>query len=97
MKTVREQHNGKYTSILTTNDNYRNTRAYISEIGGFERFNIPDEVPEVREEPVLDQAADGSFTLDNGGSDHSGVARKQLTTPNDGHEQPKRQTCKWNT
>lgn len=59
-----------------------------------ERLNAPNEISQVREDPVLEQAAGGSLALDNGGTDHRGVAGEQLATPDDSHEQPKRQTLK---
>lgn len=57
------------------------------------RLDAPDEISQVGEGPVLEQATGGSLALDNGGSDHRGVAREQLAAPDDSHEQPKRQTC----
>ena len=57
-------------------------------------MDAPDEVSQVREDSVLEQATGGSLALDNGCSDHRGVAREQFATPDDSHEQPKRQAFK---
>lgn len=59
--------------------------------GTIERLDAPDEISQVREDPVLEQATLGRLALDDGGSDHRGIARKQLATPDDSHEQPERQ------
>lgn len=59
-----------------------------------ERLDAPHEISQVGEDPVFEQATRRSLALDNGGSDNCGVAREQLTTADDGHEQPKRQTFK---
>lgn len=53
-------------------------------------LNAPDEVAEVGEDPVFEQAAGGSLALDSGGGDHRGVAREQLATPDNSHEKSKR-------
>lgn len=56
------------------------------------KLDPPDEIAEVREDPVLEQAAGGSLALDSGGGYYCSVAREQFPTPNNGHEKPKGQT-----
>lgn len=55
-------------------------------------LNAPDEVAEVGEYPVFEQAAGGSLALDGGGGDHRSVAREQLATPDNSHKKSKRET-----